>query len=275
MIEVIKISELNMNAGTQQRVLNHDTVERYAGLLTDGTEFPAVGVVRDGESLILWDGFHRVNAHVAADRDKIEAEITIGTRRDALWLSLGANKDNGLPNDKTALKRKLRIVFEDNEWAGKSLRDIAGHVGCSHEWVKQVRKQIEQEKQEAESLKGEKKIASPSGLELRDAVGNVIPAEYEEVFNVRGEVDKVISALKKAGCDVVVLKEKEGSDYINDDNVGKNIGQITKYLEAAKPYAMCPICGGFNKDNCEACDGDGWTIQKQYENAVKMLGGAE
>lgn len=275
MTEVVKISELDTNAGTQQRFLDHDVVERYAGLLKDGTEFPAIGVVKDGESLILWDGFHRVNAHISAGLDEIQAEITIGTRRDALWLSLGANKENGLPNDKTVLKRKLRIVFEDKEWADKSLREIGTHVGCSHEWVSQVRKQIEQEKREAESLKEGEKPASPSGLELRDAVGNVIPAEYESVFNIRGEIDSVVVKLKKASGDVEVLKELDGSDYINEDNVCKNIGQLVKYLESAAPYAMCPICGGFNKENCQACDGDGWTIQKQYESAVKMMGGAE
>ena len=67
--ERVKVADLR-DSGAQARVeINEVTVADYAADMASGTVFPPVVAYSDGTDLWLADGFHRVRAAKAIDRD--------------------------------------------------------------------------------------------------------------------------------------------------------------------------------------------------------------
>ncbi|MBM4020188.1 MAG: hypothetical protein FJ288_18025 [Planctomycetes bacterium] len=134
----LPLNTIRLDGGTQPRVrIDPETVREYAERMKAGDRFPPVQVYFDGTDHWLSDGFHRVKAAGEAGIKSIQAEVWEGTRDDAFWMSLAANKDHGLRRtneDKVrAVKAALatRPKFSD--------RSIAEHVGVSHEMVRKHR----------------------------------------------------------------------------------------------------------------------------------------
>ena len=94
--EVLDVDVFVTDAGTQVRLeIDDDVVAEYAAALAEGVQFPPVVVFRADGSELLVDGFHRVLAYRKAGRSEIEADVYHGTREDALWHTLGANRAHG------------------------------------------------------------------------------------------------------------------------------------------------------------------------------------
>ena len=137
----IPLVELRRDGGTQVRAeMNAATVEDYAAALADGAAFPPVVVFFDGERHWLADGFHRVAAHEAAGVEDVLAEVRQGTREDALWFALSANKRHGLPMSNADKQRAVKLALAARP--GEGDRAIAAHVGVSHHTVARVRGEI-------------------------------------------------------------------------------------------------------------------------------------
>ena len=136
--ERVSVDAITVDAGTQIRVaINEQVVSDYAEQMTDGVEFPAIVLFHDGVRYYLADGFHRT---LAAKRNKfrdIEADVDTGTRADALWFALGANKENG-QRLTDADKRHAVLMAVTAFMNDKSQHEIARQIGCSQGFVSQV-----------------------------------------------------------------------------------------------------------------------------------------
>ena len=120
-IQRVQISRVRRDGGTQQRAgTDKHVVRRYAAAIRAGEQFPAVRLVFDGTDYWLWDGFHRVEAHEAAGLVDILANVTAGTRQDAVWASFSANADHGLARTPADVRRILYRIFYDPMWKAKS-----------------------------------------------------------------------------------------------------------------------------------------------------------
>jgi ParB-like chromosome segregation protein Spo0J len=117
-----------------------ETVDEYAAAIVDGKEFPEVVVFYDGADHWLADGFHRLLAHEKAGLVDILAEVRPGTKRDALLFAVGANASHGLPRTNKDKRRAVEILLRDEEWAGKSDRQVADKAAVHHELVGSVRR---------------------------------------------------------------------------------------------------------------------------------------
>lgn len=138
----MKLSDIRIDGGTQVRTrIDTAKVAEYAERMADGDVFRAVDVWFDGTDYWLSDGFHRWHAAARLGRETIPALVHQGTLEDAIWNSLTANRNNGLPlsrEDKiSAVKTALRHRFEESD------RAIAKHVGVSHPMVAKYRSQLE------------------------------------------------------------------------------------------------------------------------------------
>ena len=94
--EVLSLDRLVTDAGTQVRsAIDDDVVDEYVQALADGAQFPPVVVFRADGAEMLADGFHRVFAYRKAGRFEVPADVYHGTREEALWFALGANRAHG------------------------------------------------------------------------------------------------------------------------------------------------------------------------------------
>lgn len=107
--------------------LDKQTVFEFVDLLRSGTVFPPVEVFKEGESLWLADGNHRLAAARLTGRQTIDANVHAGTARDAQLFGL---KQDGQANVDSR-RRAMLALLNDSEWSQWSNRRIAAHVGVS------------------------------------------------------------------------------------------------------------------------------------------------
>ena len=137
----LRVDEVRVDVGTQVReAIAEHVVDDYAERLGEGVRFPPVVVFRDGSRYCLADGFHRLQASRRAGRDEIEADVYVGTRADALWFALGANRKHGQRLNLADKRHAIELALAT--WPDLSQRRIAAQVGCSKSYVGSVRAQV-------------------------------------------------------------------------------------------------------------------------------------
>ena len=136
-VRTIALSDLRLDRGTQVRVsLNDSVVAEYAELMLE-VVFPPVVAFDVGGELVLAEGFHRVAAAQRLGRSDILAEVHTGTRTDALWFALKANRTNGVRLTAADTRNAIRIAL--SAFPDRSSSHLAHQVGCSATYVQQVR----------------------------------------------------------------------------------------------------------------------------------------
>ena len=138
----VRLADIVSDAGTQIRAsISESVVADYAEQMAGGAEFPPVVLFHDGNQYYMADGFHRVLACERNQFREINAEVRKGTKTDALWYALGANRTNA--HRLTSNDKRHAILMALNTWNGeKSNRQIADQVGCSDVWVGKVKNRV-------------------------------------------------------------------------------------------------------------------------------------
>ncbi len=147
MIKSINIRAIRIDGGTQSREkLDQAVVDEYAELMKEGTEFPPISVVHDGNEYYLSDGFHRLLAAQRAGKASINCDVITGTLRDAILYSLSANSSHGLRRTVEDRRKAVMTMLEDFEWGEWSDREIARQCHVSHPFVAKLRAAMKPEK---------------------------------------------------------------------------------------------------------------------------------
>lgn len=138
----IPISKIE-RGDTQTRIaLDQETINRYADLIADGVVLPPVDIYVDEHGVHrLADGNHRIEAALSCGETEIEANIHKGSREDALWAALAANRTHGLPMSRDDKRHAVEMALQ--AFSGKSNREIARQVGCGDQLVGQIRESME------------------------------------------------------------------------------------------------------------------------------------
>ena len=143
MIKSINIRAIRIDGGTQSREkLDQAVVDEYAELMKEGTEFPPISVVHDGNEYYLSDGFHRLLAAQRAGKASINCDVITGTLRDAILYSLSANASHGLRRTVEDRRKAVMTMLEDFEWGDQELwsdREVARQCHVSHPFVAKLR----------------------------------------------------------------------------------------------------------------------------------------
>lgn len=165
---MIRLDDIVVDAGTQVRAAIHEpTVADYADRLGEGVTFPAVVLFHDGNRYYLADGFHRVMAHRRAGRLAIDAEVRAGTREDALWFALGANKANGQRLTEQDKRHALLAAF--HVWPERSARVVAEQIGCSSTYASRIRDEVRTSTHPGGRVVGSDGRSYPASTSARDA----------------------------------------------------------------------------------------------------------
>jgi hypothetical protein len=133
----VKLVDIVFGAGTQVRAaINDQLVTDYAERMAEGVVFPAIVLFHDGNAHYLADGFHRFLAAQRNQFPDIDSDVHAGTKEDALWFALGANRANG--QRMTLLDKQHAVAIALNTWPNKMQREIAEQVGCHPSLVSEV-----------------------------------------------------------------------------------------------------------------------------------------
>lgn len=201
---IIRLNDIVIDAGTQQREkINDEVVAEYSEFVKCGDKFPPVTVFFNGIDYYLADGFHRYFANKHADIEEIEADIFEGTKRDAKFYSLGANKSHGLRRSNQDKKKAVLEMITDSEWGELPSRDIGNHIGVSHAYVNKMRRGLEENSEE--NLGNVSKI-SPKPASILE-VDSKLSTGIEENNQEYDEKEQIIHELK----DTVVSLDEENT----------------------------------------------------------------
>lgn len=287
MIKSVPIKDIVTDCKTQHRPVDDDVMRRYQALMADGVKFPPVSIVTDGKNFYLWDGFHRYFAHLRLNRKYILANIENGTRRDAIYFSFSANKENAFPRQPGTAKVIIEKIIKDDEWSKMSLREIADHVGVTERYVRKLQAELKSYPRNSSEDKPHSKPKNQlsraktrtvkrgdSEYEMQvpekkvlDSTGKQVPEHLVKYFERANEYRQMIKQLN----DMLktVREGKEAGDlfyrYIKIENLTAAIKTLKNIYRFALPYAVCGYCGGSeNNAECRACGGCGFANEQGY-----------
>ncbi len=140
-MQELLIEKIRTDGGVQSRErISDEYVDELAELIKAGKKLPPVDVYNDGTDIWMSDGFHRIHAHVKANKRTIRCDVKKGTKTDAMWASCAANQNHGLrrtnADKRYAVEMALKINYR------KSDRAIADHVGVSDTFVSGLRSHV-------------------------------------------------------------------------------------------------------------------------------------
>ncbi|QUY45723.1 streptomycin biosynthesis regulator [Acaryochloris marina] len=149
----IEIGKIRTDGGTQARYqLYEEVAAEYAEDIRLGKEYPPIIVFFDGKEYWLADGFHRVEARRMLKEKKVDAEVHLGTQRDAVLYAVGANSTHGLRRTNADKRRAVERLLRDEEWSQWSDREIARRTFVSQPFVSKLRAELADDSANSESM---------------------------------------------------------------------------------------------------------------------------
>jgi len=142
-IKNIALGAIRADTSAQPRAaIFQNVVDEYAEALADGVALPPVVVFYDEAHYWLADGFHRHAAHMKIGASCIAADVRLGTLRDAILYSVGANQAHGLRRTNDDKRRAVLTLLNDEEWSKWSAREIARHCGVSADFAARLKSSL-------------------------------------------------------------------------------------------------------------------------------------
>jgi hypothetical protein len=307
----LPLDSIRMDGGTQPRVrIDEEIVREYAERMRAGDHFPPVQVYFDGTDHWLSDGFHRVRAAREAEKPTIQAEVWEGTRDDAFWMSLGANKDHGLrrTNDDKARAVKAALVARPS----MSDRQIADHVGVHFDTVAKYRAELKTtgtignsdsrtgrdgrtintanigktnptssgppipdddiplDLPSAPQTAAPVSGGAPATEVTTDQIGHAVEGAVAVAFQRRQEIQALLTTVSKVKT--TVLKAIESKDLLFADlNPSRFEAECNSVYHQLKAAMPYAACPYCRAAGCKVCLGRGWVNEGVYERAPKEL----
>lgn len=142
------IADICLDERFRLRAVDPGTVARYASSLRNGATLPPAILGNIGGALYLLGGWHRLAAHVEADRSHLPAYVVDTTPEEAAWIAAADNLKHGLPI--TRKSDRLRVfkayMRARQNRAGrrlKSYREIASELhGFSKTTIERYMKRL-------------------------------------------------------------------------------------------------------------------------------------
>jgi hypothetical protein len=287
----LKLTDIHIDVKLQARCkFDGHTVIDYADAIKGGAELPPVIVFDDGKVKWLADGFHRVAAHKRIPgKNDIEADVRKGTRADAAWYALGANREHGLRLSNADKQRAVKLALKARP--NESSRAIAEHIGVSHVYVEK-RRQVVTVTTSTKARTGRDgkqypptpavavgpgrydmspviaddppPVVSHERPPVKDQLGTIITvAQVADIFWRDDELVEITTALDR--IKTAVLKQVEAKDplftCLTASAWKADITNTRNGINAARPYAVCPACEG---KGCKDCQKRGWLNKLSY-----------
>ena len=151
----LRLDQIRIDQDVQMRVqINPKVVRAYAARRRAGDSFLPLIVFFDGTVYWLADGFHRLDADREAGLDSVECLVYKGSKEDAMWFALSANKAHGLPRTSADKRKAVKAALRHPRGLTMSDGQIAAHVGVSDRMVAKYREQLTPKNSESDIRTG-------------------------------------------------------------------------------------------------------------------------
>lgn len=141
-VQMLSMAKIKFDSDLQVRVgLDEATIKAYSKDMQVGAEFPPIDVFYDGTDYWLANGFHRYSAAELVELNEISACVHLGSKRDALFYAINADKSVGLRRSNKDKNRAVSLLLADEEWKAWSDGKLAKQAGVSDRFVAKLRKQ--------------------------------------------------------------------------------------------------------------------------------------
>jgi hypothetical protein len=230
----VPIASIHQDLQYQMRErVNRETVSEYVELIRDNEgKWPFADPVKlvrvkgkrgEGPTLVLVDGWHRVEAMKQAGEDHVVAVIIDGTAEAAFKQALGANSRHGLPRTNGDKRKAVAAALE--RFPGLDARKIAKLVGVSHSMVN-ARKKLEAASSEP-GVEGPSTSSKPTGAEDKlEAASSVAPGPGAPAL------PKMLTASAAASSSSVPVPVAGGAGDADDvDVLDKVTGEAQEHLD--------------------------------------------
>jgi len=222
LIDIIAEVDLQSRAGLDQKCIND-----YTDDIKIGDDFPSVDVFFDGTYYFLTDGFHRYEAHKAAGKDSISANVHQGTRRDAILHSVGVNSQHGLRRTNADKKKAVEKLLLDNQWSEWSDGEIAKQCAVSQPFVSKIRRELTQN--------GSESPTERKGADGRTINTAPIGKNKDETKEQEPSPDEEAEASEKEN-----QTDAEEEDQMETVKVGIDLPETTETSEGEKSSKSTP-----------------------------------
>ena len=100
----------------------------------------------------------------------------------------------------------------------------------------------------------------------KDHTGLPIPPEIKELWDKGYEVDELMTYVSRIRTALGEASEAENPLFLEVDfsTAASNLNQVTKELQRAQPFAICPECNGTLAKKCNTCRGRGFVSEFRY-----------
>lgn len=199
----LPIENIEATTATQVRTkLHKDVIDMYEQDIRSGAIMPPIHVFAENGSArhILADGFHRLVAHVNAEKDEIEVIVHEGGMHEALLYALGANTVHGLRRSNADKIHAVEMALKDPAISQRTQQEIADICRVHVETVRRI-----EQKQGVgrEPAKGKSKPTKPTADDVRPTKPAPTQEEIER-DELRGAL-KAIKVFPYEGGDAVKL----------------------------------------------------------------------
>jgi hypothetical protein len=231
--KIIKLSDIVIDAGTQQRVTPTDSVIcEYSEAIKCGAKFPPITVFSNGVNYYLVDGFHRYFAYKKAGGiDDISAEVHEGTKRDAILFSASVNGSHGLRLTNQDKRKHVLVLLTDNEWTEWSNRDIAKHCNVTHAFVNKLRDELEKQStsgvetvstsalKPASNRDDDQKLSTGKKLSTEQNTNNDNEPEYTELDKLRDDLSSTNDTIQHLAEENTKLRDALATGQLPEDEI--------------------------------------------------------
>ena len=142
-MQELLIEKIRTDGDVQSRErISDDYVEELADLIQVGKKLPPIEVFNDGTDIWVSDGFHRLHAHLKANKRTIRCDVKKGTKVAAMLASCAANQAHGLRRTNADKRRAMELTLKlQPDWSDQA---IANHAGVHVNTVALTRRQLPQ-----------------------------------------------------------------------------------------------------------------------------------
>lgn len=203
----IEVAQIAVDASTQTRAsISEPVVTDYAEKMLNGAQFPAIVLFHDGNHYYIGDGFHRVLASQRNGAVTVASDVRPGTREDALWFALGANREHG--HQMTKADKKHAVIVAVQTFPNRTQTEMANQIGCTQGFVSQVIS--------ANNLTRPGKVAGKDGKSY--------PATHEQPARPQSPLRQKIADMTIGGASSKAVREATGASQGTIADVRKQLG---------------------------------------------------